>query len=639
MNFTETGFADMKFADIRIKLQLLSFVVFSVLLTGDFASNASAQLTSQHRKDLSSLRRDISSASSDIRRKKFEEAEKALDEAEEKLKTIAEESGLDAKSKAIAGMQRAIDLQRRVLAKAQGGGKPAAKEDVSFSKDVAKILNDKCVRCHSGNNPRGRLSLDTFAGMKKGGMNGPLLTPGNPQRSLIMARLLAPQQQRMPRGGAALARKELEAIAGWISDGAKFDGDSEDSKMADLVKNAGKPPIKINKPDGTETVSFSKDIAPFFARLCVGCHSGNNPRGGLSLVTFEDLMRGGDSGEVLIAGELENSRLFRLVGGLENPRMPQGQARITRKNYEDLKAWVKEGIKFDGDSIRTPLRDMIPSAEDLAAEKFAKMTEEDYKKHRKDQTERNWKRVLSREEPVMLETDDFLLIGNVSEARLKEVSEWATSYLPNLKKAFDVKQKQIWKGRLAIFIYKDRFGYAEFNQTINNRQALPGMEGHAVVTNYQDEAYIALEDIGDSASQKSPGLKFRLYENLVAAYLKKETGNLPNWLIQGTGMALASKEIPAKDYLDSTKAISASAVKAVLAPADILRQGTFSPAQTGPVGYTLVEFLLQSGGTQRLGQFVRALTRNNDLNAAFKSAYNSDTNEVARAFQRALASR
>lgn len=599
-------------------------------------TQASAQLTSEHRKELYSLRKDISSASSNIRRKKYEEAEKELNEAEEKLKALAKAAGLDENNKAIAGMQRAINLQRAALAKAQGKKVEAA---VSFSKDVAKILNDKCVRCHSGNNPRGRLSLDTFAGMKKGGQNGALAVAGNPQRSLIIARLLAPPQQRMPRGGAALTQKEIQTIATWINDGTKFDGDNENSKMADLVKNAGKPPIKINKPDGTETVSFTKDIAPFFARLCVGCHSGNNPRGGLSLVTFEDLMRGGDSGEVLIAGELETSRLFRLTGGLENPRMPQGQARITRKNYEDLKTWIKEGIKFDGDNIRTPLRNMIPSDDDLAAEKFAKMTAEDYKAHRKQQTERNWKRVLSREEPKMLETEEFLLIGNVSPARLGEVSQWASEYLPKLKKTFGSNAKPVWKGRLAIFVYKDRFGYAEFNQTINNREALRGMEGHAIVTNYQDQAYIALQDVGDTASASSPGLKFRLYENLIAAYLKKESGKLPNWLVQGTGIALAANELPSKDYLDSTQGTAETAVRGVNNVADIVRPGTFSPAQEGPVGYTLVSFLLNSGGTSNLGQLIKSIDRTGDLNAAFKAVYKVDSKDVGAAFQKALAGR
>ena len=65
------------------------------------------------------------------------------------------------------------------------------------------------------------------------------------------------------------------------------------------------------------------------------------------------LLYRGDSGRVVLPGNLEGSRLFRLVGGLENPRMPQGQARITRKNYEDLKKWFEEGNVYDGDDPRT----------------------------------------------------------------------------------------------------------------------------------------------------------------------------------------------------------------------------------------------------------------------------------------------
>src|SRR6185369_6497595 len=63
------------------------------------------------------------------------------------------------------------------------------------------------------------------------------------------------------------------------------------------------------EPAGKETVSFTKDIAPFMVNLCLNCHSGKNPRSGFSLETYELLMKGGKSGRVVLAGNTKDSRL------------------------------------------------------------------------------------------------------------------------------------------------------------------------------------------------------------------------------------------------------------------------------------------------------------------------------------------
>src|SRR5690606_28815444 len=188
------------------------------------------------------------------------------------------------------------------------------------------------------------------------------------------------------------------------------------------------------------------------------CHSGNNPSSGLSLVSFQDMMIGGDSGEVIIPGDRESSRLFRLVGGLENPRMPQGQARITRQNYEDLIKWFDEGNVFDGDDPKAPLASYVPTEEDLAAQRFAAMSQEEFVKHRRERTEEIWKRTLPNDPHQTLETDELLIVGDVPESRLQEVEGWATAHLGKLRRTFDAGDERPWKGKLAILVFKERFG-------------------------------------------------------------------------------------------------------------------------------------------------------------------------------------
>ena len=62
------------------------------------------------------------------------------------------------------------------------------------------------------------------------------------------------------------------------------------------------PKVGIPKPKGSETVTFTQDIAPILVNNCVRCHSGNDPKGGLSMETFELLWAGGKSGPVIAPG-------------------------------------------------------------------------------------------------------------------------------------------------------------------------------------------------------------------------------------------------------------------------------------------------------------------------------------------------
>ena len=260
----------------------------------------------------------------------------------------------------------------------------------------------------------------------------------------------------------------------------------------------------------------------------MGCHSGNKPRGGLLLTTVNNMMKGGNSGRVIIPGDLEGSRLFRLVGGLENPRMPQNQARITRKNYEDLKKWFLEGNKFDVDDPNKLLRDIVPTDEEIAAERLAKLSDEEFAQHRMRRSQELWTNALSKQTYRWLETREFLVYGNISDARMKEIAEWAEDHAGELRKTFSEKGLYLWKGKLAIYVVKDRFDFEEFSSVNLGQEAPPEMHGLARVAKTSEDAYIALEDVGDAASETEPSMRTNLIEQITAAFLERSGGNLPS---------------------------------------------------------------------------------------------------------------
>lgn len=627
-------------------MKLWKLVFGILLLVGGLSAlvpSVRAAITPDQRKELNQIKEDVGDAAKLLKDKKYEDAGKLLDELTSKLEKLAKDADLKPTDKLLVPVNTLIDKQRQILLKQTGAakGKEGA-DDVSFTKQIAPLLNAKCLTCHD-NNAAGRLILDSFAEMKKGGKSGPLLQLGQPQKSLIMGRLTAPGPQRMPKDGTPLSNDELNLVANWIKQGAKFDGEDENTKLADYGKPGAKPkntaPVKVAKATGNEKVHFIKDVAPDIVSLCTRCHSGANPRGGYRMVTFEDIMRGGDSGAVVIPGDLDGSRLWELING-GPPRMPPGQLRIRRAWYEKLKVWIEEGAKYDGDDPKIPLARLVPTEEELLMEKLAKLTPDEFLAKRKEQTHEQWKKALSKEEASEVETAELYVYGNATPERLKQIAEWGEEHAKLLRTTFKLPGETIWKGKLAVIVYKDRFGYGEFSQTINNREPDPAIAGHSIVTAAHDDAYVVIEDVGDTGTALKPDARLNLIDQMTGAFLKRQNKPVPEWLIRGTGLAMATKEVGGdNEYLKGLRSAAQEAVRGLEKPDDLFGEGKFSPADMAPIGFTLVTFMIREGTLPKFVQFVNTLQTGTDLKTAINNVYKpASTQSLALGYLNALGS-
>lgn len=594
--------------------------------------------TPEQRKQIAEIQKEVASVSSMIRRKEYEEAEKKLEELNEQATKLIADAQLSPADRSVASLVRLLTVNRQRVAKALGKPDPTL---ISFSEEVAPILVQKCGNCHGSNNPRARLDLSSFAAMKRGGQSGVLLVPKQAQRSLLMLRLVTQDAQaRMPRNAAPLSRPELEKIYTWINQGAIFDGEDESTPLAELrtdgTKEPDAPPVMITKATGNEKVSFVRDIAPTIVNLCTGCHRGNSPNSGLSVETFENLMRGGDSGRVIVPGNLDGSRLWQLVGAGEQPRMPQGQARITRKFHSDLRTWIEEGAKFDGGDPKQPLRSLVPTEDELAMERLAAMSPDEFRQMRQQRTEEQWKRVSPRTAARYVTSDEFLVYGDASEDRLKQVSDWASQYIGELRSMFGVSARPVWKGRLTIFVMKDRFGYTELNQVLHRRSTARDVHGHAHITTGFEDAYIAVEDVGDDPGETHGGLRLSVIDHITGAYLQQPGTSLPQWVIRGTGLALAARTIGASAYIDGMGPQVLDALKGLDRPEDVFTDGRFGPGEIGPVGYSIVSFMIRGGGPNKFGQFIKRLQSGANVAAAVSSVYSTDLKSLGTAYLTSL---
>ncbi len=88
---------------------------------------------------------------------------------------------------------------------------------------IAPVLAQKCYSCHGSSKQRGKLRLDAYNMIVKGGEEGNTLVAGNAEASNLFARLVldAADKKRMPpKGKTQLTENEITLIHWWIQSGA-----------------------------------------------------------------------------------------------------------------------------------------------------------------------------------------------------------------------------------------------------------------------------------------------------------------------------------------------------------------------------------------------------------------------------------
>ncbi len=96
----------------------------------------------------------------------------------------------------------------------------SADQTVNFTAQIAPILAQHCVRCHSPAVQRGDLSLTTPSALFQSGH----VVAGDPDGSHLLEVITSQDNQRpaMPKEGAALSSNDVTLIRKWIQQGAKW---------------------------------------------------------------------------------------------------------------------------------------------------------------------------------------------------------------------------------------------------------------------------------------------------------------------------------------------------------------------------------------------------------------------------------
>jgi uncharacterized membrane protein len=113
-------------------------------------------------------------------------------------------------------------------------------------------------------------------------------------------------------------------------------------------------PGSVNADARNAASFYTRHIHPIFDSNCVTCHGESEVKGGLRLDTYEELMKGGKDGAVIVAGQPARSLLLERVTLPPSHKqfMPaEGKPPLKAEEIAWITAWVQQGASASATSL------------------------------------------------------------------------------------------------------------------------------------------------------------------------------------------------------------------------------------------------------------------------------------------------
>ena len=145
---------------------------------------------------------------------------------------------------------------------------PNRREKVSYSREIAELLENKCTGCHGSVLAEKGLNLESVAGMLKGGKRGPAIVRGKADSSLMfkmaahrVSPVMPPQDKPANKPMTSL---ELGLLQRWINEGASDDTDKDEPR-----NEAPRSIVLGELPPGVQPIN-AVDMTSDGARVAAG---------------------------------------------------------------------------------------------------------------------------------------------------------------------------------------------------------------------------------------------------------------------------------------------------------------------------------------------------------------------------------
>ncbi|MCB2221011.1 MAG: hypothetical protein KQI35_11495 [Bacteroidetes bacterium] len=200
------------------------------------------------------------------------------------------------------------------------GGIPCDPDTVYFENDVLPLLQSSCgiAGCHDEQTAEEGVILTSYFYVIQTGD----IEPFDPENSEIYEVITEtdPDKRMPPPPAAQLTSDQKNLIYTWIAQGA-LNNYCEQEDCDSL------------------NVSFSETVFPIIQNSCLGCHSGSNPNGGISLTNYQQIKTAGS-----ITPGSSGSLLGAITHAPGNVPMPQNGAQLSDCKIAQIRSWVNDGM-------------------------------------------------------------------------------------------------------------------------------------------------------------------------------------------------------------------------------------------------------------------------------------------------------
>lgn len=187
-------------------------------------------------------------------------------------------------------------------------------DTIYFKQVILPLLNSNCAvtGCHDAGTAENDIILSDYQNIITTGD----VIPFQPEESDIIEVLFEtdPEESMPPAGNTPLTTEQKNLLIGWINQGA--------------LNNSCEPTIC-----DTIDVSFAQNIFPIVNASCTGCHSGDEPSGGINLTDYDEISNHSLNGELLNA--------IKWNGMAEN--MPKNSDQLSDCKIDIIEIWINNG--------------------------------------------------------------------------------------------------------------------------------------------------------------------------------------------------------------------------------------------------------------------------------------------------------
>ncbi|MEZ6042126.1 MAG: c-type cytochrome domain-containing protein [Planctomycetaceae bacterium] len=102
----------------------------------------------------------------------------------------------------------------------------------------------------------------------------------------------------------------------------------------------------VSADEKSPSPGYYRNVRPILQRHCSGCHFPGKREGKLSVVSFADLLHGGEAGGGVIPGKPDDSTIVQYISG-EEPEMPLNAEPLSPQDVDTIRRWIEAGAIDD----------------------------------------------------------------------------------------------------------------------------------------------------------------------------------------------------------------------------------------------------------------------------------------------------